>query len=164
MWKTQNRLYFEEIIQDLLEDPDVQKMRMLPQHSKGGNCLDHSLYVSYLSFLICRRLGLNYVSAARAGLLHDFSLRNWDEDEMGVKRLWKHPHLALENASARYDLSDLEKDIIVKHMWPLTRPLPRHRESFVVSVADKMCAVMEMCRLYRVLRVRKYLLAVTAPA
>lgn len=157
MWKFENRLEFEEIIQDLLLDPDVQSMQELPQHSKSSNCFDHSLYVAYLSFLACRRLGLDYIAATRAAMLHDFALRNWDEDDMGVKRLWKHPHLALENAEARYQLSDLQKDIIVKHMWPLTRPLPRHRETFVVSMADKFCAVMEMSRVYQLLNVKGHL-------
>ncbi|MDL2324352.1 HD family phosphohydrolase [Ruminococcaceae bacterium OttesenSCG-928-A16] len=157
MWKPENRLEFEEIIEDLLADPAVQSMRDLPQHSKSCNCFEHSLYVSYLTFLACRRLKLDYVGATRAALLHDFALRNWDHDDMGLKRLWKHPHLALENAEQRYLLTDMQKDIIVKHMWPLTRPLPRHKESFVVSMADKLCALMEMSHLYRLLKVRKKL-------
>lgn len=157
MWKAENRVEFEAIIRDLLEDPDVISMKDLPQHSKTANTLDHSLYVAYLSFLFCRRFNLDYVAAARGGLLHDFALRNWDTEDYGVKRLWHHPHFALQNAEERYALSDKEKDIIVKHMWPLTRPLPRHRESFVVSMADKLCAFMEMSRLYRLLRVKKKL-------
>lgn len=164
MWKPQNREEFHAIVEDLLKDPDVQYMKELPQHSKHCSCLDHSMYVAYLSFLLCRRWGLDYVAAARGALLHDFSLHNWEEEDYGVQRLWHHPHMALENANARYDLSEKEQDIIVKHMWPLTRPLPRHRESFVVSLADKLCALMEMSRLYRAFRVKKHLApAVTMP-
>lgn len=164
MWKSKNREQFAEIIEDLLQDPDVLLMKELPQHSKHASTFDHSVYVAYLSFLICRRLKLDYVAAARGGMLHDFALRNWDTEDYGVRRLWHHPHMALENAKERYELSPKEEDIIVKHMWPLTRPLPRHKESFVVSMADKMCALMEMSRLYRLMKVKKHLVPVPAMA
>lgn len=157
LWKDKHRAQFGAIIQDLLDDPDVQSMKDLPQHSKYSNCFDHSIYVAYLSFLICRRLGYDYVAAARGGLLHDFALRNWETEEYGMSRLWDHPYMALENARGRYRLTCVEEDIIVKHMWPLTRPLPRHKESFVVSMADKLCAVLEMTRLYRLFKVQKKL-------
>ena len=37
----------------------------------------------------------------------------------------------------------MEEDIIGKHMWPLTAPLPYYKESYMVSLADKICAVCE---------------------
>ncbi|MFV0412833.1 MAG: HDIG domain-containing metalloprotein [Oscillospiraceae bacterium] len=162
MWNPENFAHFTALIDDLLQDEKVQEMQQMPQHGKSGNCYDHSLYVAYLSFLVCRRLGLDYVAAARGGMLHDFCLCNWKEESAGISRLWTHPHLALKNAEERYELSQMEKDIIVKHMWPLTRPLPRYRESLVVSMADKVCALLEMSRLYRLFKVRKNLSPATA--
>ena len=38
----------------------------------------------------------------------------------------------LREAEARFDLTDKEKDIIVKHMWPLSPWMPRYKESFTV--------------------------------
>lgn len=157
MWNPNNYNQFISLVGDLLEDPDVLSMRDIRQHSKTMNCLDHSIYVAYVSFLIARRLNLDYTAAARGAMLHDLHLRDWDQEEDGIRRLWRHPRYALENAEARYELSQLEKDIIVKHMWPLTRPLPRHKESFVVSMADKLCAITEMLRLHRALKVQKNL-------
>lgn len=159
MWKVSNREEFGQIVADLLANPEVQALADMPQHNKSGSRLDHSIYVSYLSFLLCRRLGLDYVAAARAGLLHDF---HFGTDEDGVGRLWKHPHDALENAEKLCALSEVEKDIIVKHMWPLTRPLPRHKESFVVSLMDKLAASMEFSMLYRLIRVKKKLVPLAA--
>ena len=49
---------------------------------------------------------------------------------------------ALREAEARFDLTDKEKDIIVKHMWPLSPWMPRYKESFTVSMMDKYCAMM----------------------
>ncbi len=154
MWNPTNREEFDEIVSDLMDDPLVLSMEELPQHSKHSNCLDHSIYVAYMSFLVCRKLGLDYVAATRAALLHDFYLCKWEETDHGFRRFWRHPKLALANADERYDLSGKEKDIIVKHMWPLTPKPPRYLESFVVSFADKVCAALEMCHLYRAMKVK----------
>lgn len=158
MRNAENRAHFAAIIDDLLQDEDVQSMQTLPQHGKACNCYEHSLYVAYLSFLICRKFNLDYVAAARGGLLHDFYLCDWRETSHGLRRLWAHPYMALENAKRKYRLSAKEEDIIVKHMWPLTRPLPRHKESFVVSMADKLCALLEMSHLCKLVKVRKHLM------
>lgn len=155
MWNPQNRNQFEEIIADLMADPDVQALAQMTQHGKkAATRLEHSLYVAYISFLVSRRLRLDFTATTRAALLHDFHFGN---SEDGVKRLWQHPHAALENAEKKMDLSDVERDIIVKHMWPLTRPLPSHKETVVVSMADKLCALMEFSRLVRLFRMKKHL-------
>lgn len=73
-------------------------------------------------------------------------------------RLVIHPQLALENARA-FGLSPMEEDIIGKHMWPLTAPLPYYKESYMVSLADKICATLEMAHLYGLLGVRRNLRA-----
>ena len=52
------RIQFLECIGDLLETPEVQQMRKFSQHG-NVNCFEHSLYVSYMSFLICRFFRLN---------------------------------------------------------------------------------------------------------
>jgi uncharacterized protein len=51
----------------------------------------------------------------------------------------------------------MEEDIIGKHMWPLTVTPPRYREAYLVSLADKLCALAEMARLYGPLDVRRNL-------
>ncbi len=158
MWKNpENRAQFVECVEELLKDPDVRAMEEIRQHKEGISCLDHSIFVAYLSFLMCRRLGLDFVAAARGGLLHDLYLCKWEETEVGMwERLVVHPKMALKNAS-KFELSDLEKDIIVKHMWPVTLSLPRHRESVVVSLADKICTVAELCYIYRLTKVGEHL-------
>lgn len=159
MWNPENCEQFGDIVRDLMEDEAVLAMENLPRHSKKSNCLNHSLMVAYLSFLVCRKMNWDHEAAARAGLLHDFAGGEWEEENTGFQRLWQHPRQALKNAGERYELSHKEKDIIEKHMWPLTLRLPRHKESFVVSMADKACAVMEMCRLYQPRKARENLAA-----
>ena len=149
MWNPLLLEEFRSCIADLIEHPDIQKMNQIKQHVDGVSCLDHCIFVSYLSFSICKKFHLNAVAAARAGLLHDLYLCTWSQTNIGPwKRLLIHPQIALRNAEI-HGLSDLEKDIISKHMWPLTlRKVPRHRESVVVNLADKICACTEMLRLY----------------
>ena len=52
-------------------------------------------------------------------------------------------------------LTPKEENIIISHMWPLARKMPRYRESFVVNLADKTCATLEVVGLYRYLRRRR---------
>lgn len=140
---------FTEAIEDIIDDEKIQKMNGIYHHVKDVSCLDHSLFVAYVSFTICKKFRLNAHAAARGGLLHDLYLCNWEETNVKhYKRLFIHPQMALENAST-FDLSKTEKDIIRNHMWPLTiTKLPKCKESFIVSFADKICALSEQTGLY----------------
>lgn len=138
---------FVNCICDLLQNEKVQKMKQF-RHHRDTNCFEHCLSVSYYSFLICKGLGLDYVSAARGGLLHDLFLYDWRTYHTGKERLWEkhafiHPYKALENAKV-FNLNEVEKDIIEKHMWPLTLKPPRYVESIIVCVVDKLCALVEL--------------------
>lgn len=136
---------FENCIRDLMQNESVQKMRQF-RHHKNTNCFDHSLSVSYYSFLLCKYLGYDYISAARGGLLHDLFLYDWRTYQTG-ERLWEkhafiHPYIALENVKI-FNLNKIEKDIIEKHMWPLTLKPPRYIESIIVCIVDKYSAFLE---------------------
>ena len=41
------------------------------------------------------------------------------------------------------DLGGKVKDVIVKHMWPLTIKFPKYKESYIVTFVDKYCATVE---------------------
>lgn len=132
-----------DCIRDLIDHEMVISMRNYIQHS-DIDCLEHSLYVSYSSYLICRRFGIDYRSAARGALLHDFFLYDWHVNKTikGVHG-FNHPRIALQNANKHFKLSKREQDVIRKHMWPLTINPPRYRESWIIVAMDKYCAVME---------------------
>ena len=63
-----------------------------------------------------------------------------------VNELKKHPEIALENACKYFDIDEVQKDIIRKHMFPATKELPSYKESFLVSMVDKTVAAHEMYR------------------
>ncbi len=136
---------FYNYIKDLIENEMVLRMQNFNHHF-NTSCFQHSLNVAYYNYLICKRLGLNAKASARAGLLHDFYLY----DKKGIvapkpcKFHWvKHPKIALQNAIDNFNISKLEGDMIKKHMWPLTLSLPRYRESFVITLVDKYCCLLE---------------------
>ena len=146
---------FKDCIDDLIETPVVQTMNNFTQHSIVTT-LEHCLFVSYISFIICKFLGLNYYSAARGGLLHDLFLSDWHKNEYkGKFHGLTHPAEALKNANIYFNLSHMEQDIIKKHMWPLTLRFPRYRESYVVSIADKFCCLFEVFGLYKIIWIRR---------
>lgn len=134
---------YKNCIIDLIDHDTVLSMENFTQHG-SMSCLEHSKYVSYCSYLICKRFKLDYQSAARGGLLHDLFLYDWHTKklESGIHG-FSHPQAALENANKVFMLNDMEKDIIVKHMWPLTIKLPKYKESFVIVLVDKYCTLME---------------------
>ncbi|MBQ7859192.1 MAG: HDIG domain-containing protein [Faecalibacterium sp.] len=149
MWRTNRMQQFLDCLNDLERDPYVQQLRKFNQHTAATTRYDHCLCVAYFSFTICRWLGWDYVAAARGGMLHDLYMAEWEGSDGGALSRWRtHPHAALQNAR-RFGLSKKEEDIIVNHMFPLTPVLPRYKESYVVSTADKIAAVLEKTHLVR---------------
>ncbi|GFN36578.1 putative ABC transporter permease [Tepidimicrobium xylanilyticum] len=146
---------YKDCINDLISHEITRSMKNYKHHG-DVNCLEHSLYVSYISYKICKKLGMDYRSAARGGLLHDFYLYDW-HIEKPYKGLhgFVHPDIALQNADKFFSLNSIEKDIIKKHMWPLTVKPPRYKESFVVLMIDKYCAFMEIIKFGRRKKVKR---------
>lgn len=135
---------FNMIIYDLANHPTVQKMKLYRQHY-DTNCFDHCYNVAFYSYLICKKLNLDYISVSRAGMLHDLFLYDWRKKQPEYKRFhgFRHPRIALNNASKLFDLNEKEKDIILKHMWPITIIPPKYIEGYIITLTDKYCALEE---------------------
>jgi uncharacterized protein len=130
-------------IDDLIFNDNVQMMKEFKAHY-DISCYEHSMSVSRYSFLICKFLDLDYKSAARGGLLHDLYLYDWRTTTLSDGRHgFVHPRIALANASV-FELNDIEKDIVLKHMFPLTWQPPAYKESIIVCLVDKYCATKEI--------------------
>lgn len=137
---------YTEIVSDILEHETFKQLENFFHHN--SSIYEHAKVVSYVSYKICKLLNLDYRSAARGGLLHDFFLYDWrnhSEPELAKEKYHglEHPGLALENSQKYFELNDVEKDIIIKHMWPLTFVPPKYQESFVVTFADKYVSSKE---------------------
>lgn len=141
---------FNLIIDDLINNETVQKMKLFRQHY-DTSCFEHCKQVAYYSYLICKKYNWDYIAVARAGMLHDLFLYNWRERQDDRKGLhaFTHPRTALNNSLKLFKLRKIEQDIILKHMWPLTVVLPKYKESYVVSMVDKYCAISESINHYK---------------
>ena len=135
---------YMDIVKDIIENEMVQEMKQYRQHF-NVSCFDHCLYVSYNLYLLCKKHKLDYASAARAGLVHDLFLYDWRKRQEGRKGLhaYTHARTAYENAKTIFNLNKKEKDIILKHMWPVTLRIPRYKETFLMTYVDKYFAYSE---------------------
>lgn len=132
-----------DLIREILEDEEFCKLSCYIQHLKTSRLI-HSLNVSYLSWMIAKKLNCDERAAARAGLLHDFFLYRFS-DPKPVKEFqaFYHPKVAAHNSSQRFDITEKERLAILSHMFPLG-PVPSSREAWIITCADKICATMEL--------------------
>lgn len=131
-------------VSDLLRDKSVLSLNEF-RHHIGTTRFQHSLNVSYYNYRLCKLFRLNARAAARAGLLHDFFFYNRTEHEKILRsHSEEHALTAFYNASRMFPITELEGDMIVNHMWPMTHRLPRHRETFIITLVDKFCAAAEV--------------------
>lgn len=135
---------FIQMIEDLLNNDTVKQMKNFRQHYETS-CFDHCLIASYYCYLYGKKFNLDYVSCARAAMLHDLFLYDWRKKQDDRKGLhaFTHPKTAYKNASKLFALNEKEKDIILKHMWPVTIALPKYKESYLLTLVDKYCALNE---------------------
>lgn len=133
---------YYETVEDLLSNELVLKMKDYIQHG-NTTTYQHCINVSYYNYKLCKFFGLDARAGARAGLLHDFFLYDWHVDKSMIHGI-THPKKALENASANFELSECEKDIILKHMFPLTIKPPSYKETVIIVIVDKYCGLAEI--------------------
>lgn len=130
-------------VEDLLATKEVQKLDEYIQHMNSTR-LEHSISVSYISYKLAKRWNGDARATARAGLLHDLFYYDWRTTKFDEgSHAYMHPRIAMKNAEKLTELSALEKDIIIKHMWGATIAPPRYKESYIVTLVDKYCAIKE---------------------
>lgn len=110
----------------------------------------HCYQVAKYSLLIADRFGIhvNRREMVRGALLHDYFLYDWHGPNHALHGFY-HPGVALRKAGRDFRLTERERDIIRKHMWPMTVIPPVCREAWVVTTADKYCSFMETMGIHR---------------
>lgn len=147
---------FLDLTRELLDSRQVRMMGRWKHHGPVTT-LDHSLFVAYSSYRVARFLRLDAHAAARGGLLHDLYLYDSkDKSAHPGNQCFDHPVFALRNAEALCGrLTEKEQNIIISHMWPLAKRMPRCPEAAVVNLADKLCATAEVLGYWKRSRVRE---------
>ncbi len=130
---------------ELEQDGRFGQEKLYMQHGTV-TVYEHSVRVAQMSLTVSRKLGLHVDEASliRGALLHDYFLYDWHEYDISHRlHGFTHPGCALQNARKDYVLNRVEENIILRHMFPLTIHPPAYRESWIVCLADKYCAVGE---------------------
>jgi uncharacterized protein len=129
------------LVKDILYDDDFIKLKNCNHH--GTTRYDHSLKVSYSAYKIAKKYKLSYEEVAISALLHDF----FNNEDASLKERFKatftHPVEAENNARDKFNITEKEAKIIRCHMFPINLTLPRDRESWVVTICDKIVYFQE---------------------
>ncbi|MBO6242778.1 MAG: HD domain-containing protein [Butyrivibrio sp.] len=139
--------------EEILCSEQYARLKEFIQHG-NVTVYEHSIHVALCAIKLNRKLSINgrERELVRGALLHDYFLYDWHiQDAPGnihpKLHGFYHPGIALRNATRDFSLSEREKDIIVKHMWPLTINPPRCREAWIVCLADKYASTLETLKL-----------------
>ncbi len=136
---------FMRIARPIINHHAYQKTKEIPHHNES--VFDHCMDTAYISYVITKKLGLDYEAAVRGCLLHDFYLYKFKKGK-GIELITKpfhhtvnHPKIALKNAMNHFHINHKEQNIITSHMFPIG--LPKHKEAWVVTFVDKFAALIE---------------------
>lgn len=139
---------FAEISSDIVRNSRYLKLKEIYHHKHS--VYEHTRDVAESCYrvgsFLNRIIRIELYPLTRGALLHDFFLYHWrrEKSPSGEHHAFAHPKEALKNAEEEFSpLSDIEKNIILSHMWPLTIHPPRYREAWIVTVVDKIVATKE---------------------
>ena len=131
---------FYSIIQPALEEEDFLKLKEMGHH--GITRFEHSMRVAKYTYYITKLCHMNYEKATFGAILHDFFTTEVKKKNVLFKLLL-HPGIALENSRKYFDLSDIEEDVILSHMFPISFHPPKYLESWIVDIVDDVVAIYE---------------------
>ena len=110
----------------------------------------HVVNVAILSYIINKQFNLdqNIEDLIAGAYLHDYFLYDWRDKAKRIDKFkhgFKHPDIAMDNATKDFKINNKVRNIIYQHMWPYTiTKIPKYREQFIVQLADKICAIEEI--------------------
>ncbi len=134
---------FSDIIIEFLQNSEYIKLNNFYQHINISR-LTHSINVAYITYILCKKFKLNYISATKGAMLHDFFLYDWKQkNESPLKHSLNHPKFALKNSKKIFAVDKIMEDCILNHMWPLGK-FPKTNEGRIVQLADKYSTTYEV--------------------
>lgn len=134
-------LSFDDIAKDIIVNKKFLKLKQESHH--GITRYMHSMRVAKHVYKISKKMNMDYVSATRAAILHDFFTNEEFGSNHGLIQGVVHPDIALTNALGEFDLNEKEQNAIAAHMFPLCMTLPRYKESWILTLVDKVVAIYE---------------------
>lgn len=138
----------KHILHLYIENKNIRKMADYRQHG-ATTTFDHCLHVTIISCNLAKVFKLKQININNiivGAMLHDFYLYDWHTGRRRKEGIhgFCHPKTALKNAEKLFNLNAKQKNIIRSHMFPITllHP-PKCKEAWIVTLADKYCAIQE---------------------
>ena len=135
---------------DLLCDEKVKSMANY-RHHKSITTHYHSVYVSFYVMRVCDKLHVSHErEIVRAALLHDFYLYEWYTEKHEENHIFYHPKESVKNIEAHFGaLTPRQKNMVLSHMFPTSKVMPRYLGSWILTLTDKCCATADYLGLSR---------------
>lgn len=131
---------------EILASPGMEQSKNYIQHG-NTSIYEHSFSTALMCLYITRglRLKVDEKAMVRGALLHDYFLYDWHVKAPDHRwHGFTHPAKAMDNARRDFSLCEVEEDMILSHMFPMTPKLPLYRESWILWGADKICSIREI--------------------
>lgn len=134
----------KRIKKTLEEDGRFEMLKNFRQHG-NTSVHNHVSNVAWWALTLADNLPLKFKldELTRASLLHDYFLYDWHDKHEFRPHGFTHPYTAVKNAKEDFDLTEVEEDAIKKHMFPLIPLPPKHKEGWLVTIADKIATFEE---------------------
>ena len=139
-----NSFTFDSIAKEITKSNKFNELKSENHH--GITRYKHVLRVSKYTYKISKLLKMDYISATRAALLHDYFTNEELHNDSSLKSGIIHPEVACINAKKDFELNEIERNAIVSHMFPLGNEIPKYKESWILTIVDKLVATYEMTR------------------
>ena len=134
-----------EIYKIIVNDKRFEEEKNAMQHG-NYTVYDHSINVARKCYNLVKKLKIkvDINSLVKGALLHDYFLYDWHKKE-SYHRIHgiRHPKFARDNAKRDFGLTKKEENMILSHMFPLRLNIPRYKESIILCLVDKYCAITE---------------------
>lgn len=158
-----NPFFYEwfDIVEKFLVHEEVQKRKLFKHHTIS--VWEHCIEVSFKAFKYAYKFNADKRVCAIAGLLHDFYPYAWqyskeleDYDPKYLERLsrkepffkmhgFTHSKEARDNFLKYFKEYEDERicNAILRHMFPLNITPPKYKESWIITIADKVCSIRD---------------------
>lgn len=137
-------LSFEDIANEIIINDKYKELNVQNHH--GITRYEHSISVAKKTYFLTKKLNLDYVSATRAALLHDFFIDSDFDNVHSRNKGMDHPKIASQNAQKYFDLNNKEVNAIEAHMFPFNLKCPSSFEGVIVNISDTGVAIYECSR------------------
>lgn len=141
MHKKTNSISFEDISKEIINTNRFKSLKKEVHH--GITRYAHVIRVSESTYKISKKLKMDYISATRAALLHDYFTSNDFNGENNIKKWNEHPSISYNNAIKEFNLNKKEENAIKAHMFPMGHTVPKYKESWLLTLVDKVVSTYE---------------------